>query len=97
MKRFSSLFILLSFSCSMLRAQSKAYDAGAIAAFKKQALSSVSAKEKQVQEMVDMIFSFAELGFQETETSRYLTDILTANGFSVEKGISGIPDRKSTR
>ena len=36
--------------------------------------------------MVDMIFSFGELGFQEIETSKYITDILAKNGFSVEKG-----------
>jgi aminobenzoyl-glutamate utilization protein B len=91
MKRFLLLLILLCLSCSLLWAQPKGYDAGAVAAFKKQALASVSAKEKQVQEMVDMIFSFAELGFQEMETSNYLTEILTSNGFTIEKGISGIP------
>ena len=37
------------------------------------------------------MFSFAELGFQETETSRYLTDILKENGFEIEYGISGVP------
>ena len=41
--------------------------------------------------MVDMIFSFGELGFQEFETSKYLTAFLSKNGFTVEKGISGIP------
>jgi aminobenzoyl-glutamate utilization protein B len=41
--------------------------------------------------MVDMVFSFSELGFQETETSAYLTKILSDNGFTVERGISGIP------
>jgi aminobenzoyl-glutamate utilization protein B len=42
-------------------------------------------------EMNDMIFSFGELGFQEEETSRYLTNILRKNGFTVETGIGGIP------
>src|SRR5712664_103479 len=41
--------------------------------------------------MVDQIFSFAELGFQETETSRYLVDLLRKNGFTVREGIAGIP------
>ena len=31
--------------------------------------------------MVDMIFSFGELGFQEIETSNYLIGILEQNGF----------------
>ena len=41
--------------------------------------------------MVDSIFSFGELGFQELETSRYVTGILEENGFSVERGVAGIP------
>ena len=48
-------------------------------------------RAKLVQVMVDSIFSFGELGFQEFETSRYITDILRENGFEVEEGISGIP------
>jgi aminobenzoyl-glutamate utilization protein B len=43
------------------------------------------------QQMVDSIFSFAELGFQEVETNRYLIDILKKNGFTVQEGIAGIP------
>lgn len=58
---------------------------------KTKVLSIVQSKEKNVQEIVDMIFSFGELGFQEFETSKYLTDILEKNGFRVEKGVSGIP------
>jgi aminobenzoyl-glutamate utilization protein B len=67
------------------------YDSAFVENLKKEALVSVSSKEKQVQEMVDMIFSFGELGFQEFETSKYITEILAKNGFTVEKGISGIP------
>ena len=48
-------------------------------------------RAKLVQVMVDSIFSFGELGFQEFETSRYITDILRENGFEVEEGIAGIP------
>jgi aminobenzoyl-glutamate utilization protein B len=43
------------------------------------------------QQMVDMVFSFGELGFQEFETQRYLTGILKQNGFTIETGIAGIP------
>jgi aminobenzoyl-glutamate utilization protein B len=70
---------------------SKQYDSAFIENLKNEALTIVSSKEKNVQEMVDMIFSFGELGFQEVETSKYITDILNKNGFIVEKGISGIP------
>jgi aminobenzoyl-glutamate utilization protein B len=43
------------------------------------------------QQMVDSVFSFGELGFQEFETQRYLTGILKENGFTIETGVAGIP------
>jgi aminobenzoyl-glutamate utilization protein B len=43
------------------------------------------------QKMVDSVFSFGELGFQEYETQRYLTGILKQNGFTIETAIAGIP------
>src|SRR6476646_1443695 len=43
------------------------------------------------QQMVDQVFSFGELGFQEFETSKYLTGVLEKNGFTIERGIAGIP------
>ncbi|MEM9683784.1 MAG: amidohydrolase [Pseudomonadota bacterium] len=46
---------------------------------------------KLTQEIIDSLFSFNELGFQEVETQRYLTELLESNGFDVEQGISGIP------
>ena len=51
----------------------------------------VEANKKQSQVMVDKIFSFSELGFQEIESSKYLTGILSENGFEIENSISGIP------
>ena len=80
------------FTASHVMAQApKKYEAAFVSDLKKQALTAVSAKEKAVQEMVDMVFSFGELGFQEIETSKYLTGILEKNGFTIERGISGIP------
>jgi len=43
------------------------------------------------QQMNDMVFSFAELGFQEFETAKYLTGILEKEGFTIERGYGGIP------
>lgn len=60
-------------------------------AWKKEVIKSLDEQSKTAQEMVDMVFSFSELGFQETETSAYLTGILEKNGFVIEKGIGGIP------
>ncbi|HEV7380673.1 MAG TPA: amidohydrolase [Dyadobacter sp.] len=62
-----------------------------IDALKTELTREIDKNQKFSQEMVDMIFSFGELGFQETETSKYLTDILKKNGFTIEYGISGVP------
>ena len=45
----------------------------------------------QTQQMVDQVFSFGELGFQEFETSKYLTGMLEKNGFKIERGTAGMP------
>src|SRR5918993_6064332 len=50
-------------------------------ALKAEAAKEVDAKAKLIQEMVDMVFSYGELGMQEVETSKYLTGILEQNGF----------------
>jgi aminobenzoyl-glutamate utilization protein B len=51
----------------------------------------VAANAKLGQVMVDKLFSFSELGFQEVQTSAYLVRLLRENGFQVEEGISGMP------
>ena len=51
----------------------------------------VESRRDFTQQMVDSIFSFSELGFQEYETQRYVTEILEDHGFSVERGVAGIP------
>ena len=43
------------------------------------------------QQMIDQIFSYGELGFQEVETSRYLKQVLRDNGFTVRDSVAGIP------
>lgn len=58
---------------------------------KTEAVALVEADAKKSQVMVDKVFSFAELGFQEVESSTYLTGILEENGFEIENSISGIP------
>ncbi len=62
-----------------------------VATWKKELINAVDQQYKLAQEMVDMVFSFSELGFQETESSTYLTKILEKNGFKIEWGIGGIP------
>ncbi len=69
----------------------KKYTPKQIDALKTEVAQIVQANHKQSQVMVDKIFSFAELGFQEIESSKYLTGILEKNGFTIERGVSGIP------
>ncbi len=58
---------------------------------KTEALQMVEGRAKQVQEIVDMLFSFQELGFQEWESQKYLTGLLEKEGFKIERGVAGIP------
>jgi len=59
--------------------------------YRQEAAGRVDEMAKLAQEMVDSVFSFSELGFQEVETSRYLTAMLEKNGFSVRRGVAGMP------
>jgi aminobenzoyl-glutamate utilization protein B len=61
------------------------------AAMKADLNGQIDAMKKQAQVMVDSVFSFGELGFQEFETSKYLTGILEKEGFRIERGVAGIP------
>jgi aminobenzoyl-glutamate utilization protein B len=51
----------------------------------------IDSRAKLAQQMVDQVFSFGELGMQEVETSKYLTGVLERNGFTVERGVAGMP------
>ena len=88
------LILLPLFLCFIIHTQAQKQDSISsqkVKALKSEVLKALEGKYKTAQEMVDMVFSFSELGFQEVETSKYLTSILQKNGFTIEKGISGIP------
>jgi len=93
--RIWNLYIIGALSsCLLLPAQVSAQTKmtpAKIDALKTELTKEIDKQQKFSQEMVDMIFSFGELGFQEVETSKYLTDILKKNGFTIEMGIAGIP------
>src|SRR6201998_2352498 len=61
------------------------------AAMKADLAGQIDAMKKQAQVMVDEVFSFGELGFQEFETTKYLTGILENEGFKIERNYAGIP------
>ena len=74
--KLSSILLLVSLIISgSLIAQTKKYNSRQIKALKTEASEKVENKAKMAQVMVDKVFSFAELGFQEFETSKYLTSI----------------------
>ncbi|MPY87845.1 MAG: amidohydrolase [Luteitalea sp.] len=58
---------------------------------KARAATDVDGMATLVQQIVDSVFSFGELGYQEVETSRYLTDLLEEHGFTIERGVAGMP------
>jgi aminobenzoyl-glutamate utilization protein B len=66
-------------------------NAAASPKMKAEAVAGVEAQKKDIQVMVDTVFSYAEPGFQEFRTMEYLTGILEKNGFKVTKGVAGIP------
>jgi aminobenzoyl-glutamate utilization protein B len=85
--RWCSAVVLL-FSCL---GNAHAADDTRNAAIRADLMGEIDRMKKQIQVMNDMIFSFAELGFQEFETSKYLTGILEKEGFTIEHGIAGVP------
>ena len=60
-------------------------------ALKKEVVADIDSRRQFTQQMVDLLFSFSELGFQETETQRTVTDTLVKEGFDVPRGVAGIP------
>lgn len=66
-------------------------NASKLAAYKTEAVTEIENLKSFSAQMVDVVFSFGELGFQEAETSKYLTGVLRKNGFQVREGVAGIP------
>ena len=77
-------------SLSSIQSQDK-FSKRKIANLKQEVSQLVEQDKKMTQVMIDKVFSFGELGFQEFETSKYLSKILEENGFDIEYQISGIP------
>ena len=91
--RFTLLLTALSLASAPLLAQAApaAQPDPRLDGLKKELIADIDSRAKFTQEMVDQIFSFGELGFQEFETSKYLVALLRREGFRVEEGYAGIP------
>jgi aminobenzoyl-glutamate utilization protein B len=51
----------------------------------------VEGRRTFTQQLVDMIFSLSDLGYQEHRTSAYVTGLLEKEGFRVKRGVAGMP------
>ncbi|HUG40154.1 MAG TPA: hypothetical protein VMM12_06710, partial [Longimicrobiales bacterium] len=60
-------------------------------ALREEARREAASMAKLSQEIVDMVFSFGELGFQEHRTADYITGLLEREGFTVTRGCAGMP------
>jgi len=68
-----------------------------LVAYKQEAAARIDEMYDLAQQMVDSVFSFGEIGFQEYETQRYLTTILEREGFTIQRGVAGIPTAWTAR
>ena len=92
MKTTNKLLTLIIIFSSLFSLQSQnKFSKRKIENLKEEVSQLVEDDKKMTQVMIDKVFSFGELGFQEFETSKYLGKILEENGFVVEYQISGIP------
>ena len=80
MKNLYLLILLLGSLIQGSNAQTR-FTPEKLEALKKEITEEVEKRHNQSAIMNDMIFSFAELGFQEWETSKYITNILEKEGF----------------
>ena len=86
-----NLFVFACFLLIAVQVYCQSFSKGKIKKLKAEVAQIVQDNHKLNQVMVDKVFSFAELGFQEVESSKYLTGILEENGFEIEHSVSNIP------
>jgi aminobenzoyl-glutamate utilization protein B len=86
MKTASRVLIITLFALGVAGAQTPKLEE-----LKQAATEMVEARATLTQQIVDSLFSFAELGYQEFEGSAYLTGILEKEGFKIERGVAGMP------
>ncbi|NNM33091.1 MAG: amidohydrolase, partial [Gemmatimonadetes bacterium] len=95
MRRSSS--VLLATTAALLLAVPGPLGAQDLDDLKDEVAGMVEANSKMVQEIIDMLYSFGELGMQEFETQRYLTGLLEEQGFAIELGVAGMPSAWTAR
>ena len=91
MSKFKKIIFFLLIAGSLNNTYSQNFSKRKINNLKTQVSQMVEDDKKMTQVMIDKVFSFGELGFQEFETSKYMGGILEENGFDVKYKISDIP------
>ncbi len=54
-------------------------------------VAGIDARQGLISDLAGKIWSYAEVGYKEEKSSKLLQDTLHAEGFSVERGVAGIP------
>ena len=90
-RRPFALFLLVLGAVPQARAQTPSQADARLERLKTEIVREIDRRARFTQVLVDQIFSFGELGFQEVETSRFLTTLLRDSGFTVQEGIIGVP------
>jgi aminobenzoyl-glutamate utilization protein B len=89
--RVLSLLVLMLSATPLAGQRRAARPDPRLARLKAEVAREIDARAPFTARLVDQIFSFGELGFQEVESSRFLVGVLRDSGFTVEEGIAGIP------
>lgn len=76
---FGSLLMLIPINAQKMTASKKAV------------LSSIEQHQAKLIQISDSIWALAETAFEEDDSSRILADYAEANGFTVERGVAGMP------
>ena len=58
---------------------------------KKNIINSIENHEEEIIKISDKIWELAETAFNEYESSKLLSDYAEANGFTLERGVAGMP------
>lgn len=90
MTKLHTKLLLLIFIPTITFAQKRLSDK-TLEKLRAEIITEVEKRKEFTAQLNDQIFSYAELGFQEWETTNLLTQLLEKEGFTIEKGISGIP------
>ena len=83
MNRFL-IFSVIVLICGITNAQK-------MKANKKAVINAVEQQEESLIELSDAIWAHAEIAFQEDDSSKLLADYAEENGFTVERGVAGMP------